>query len=66
MILFDTPFTDAIELLGMVDAHDRAQSKFNAGIHGIEIKDDGGVTHSGKTSLRQYSDRISARARGAH
>lgn len=64
MTLYETPFTDAIALLGAIGEHDRNEYRMNAALHGVELKDDGSVTQGGQSSLRNFHDRVSRRIKG--
>lgn len=44
----------------MVNARDNDDRKFEAALHGVEIKEDGTTSVRGKSALRSFHDRMTA------
>lgn len=64
MILYDTHFADAISFAKLISESEDADRRFTAALQGVDLKDDGGVTSHGKTSLRRFHDKVTNRLRG--
>lgn len=61
-MLFETPYADAMQLVGQIKARRDADQRFQAAIHGIDYKASGSSKASG--TLRNFHERLKSRIKG--
>lgn len=59
MILHETPFIEAVELIGMINDDSDADQRFNAALHGVDLKASGSSNATG--TLRNSHTRMTSR-----